>query len=166
MSKKKTLKITLDCQKIYSSKEDAKKIIELDLQMNQNRLFVKNGSKYLEVGILEQITIDDYCQENNIPSIYIYSQYKDLYRISFQKSTIDEYFYKKNNDSIEKLSLIYGYLILKGEENRALYTLCPMDYDELPESEKELYREGIDSEFVLIENKKVWPNYDYKIEFN
>ena len=78
------------------------------------------------------------------------------------KKIIDDIYSTKWCLSAEDLSLIYGYLLYS--EHKAFYSLCLVDYSELPEGLLDDYKDGKNFDYIAVENKDIYPNCVYKIE--
>ena len=154
--------LTLDCRDIYSDPKKSREIT-VGFSIRDNKLLIKPNKNYVEVGRLDQISLEDYCQEMNERPEYVWSNHKDLYKITLDKGVIDQLYTSKYCLTVEDLSLVYGYLFFR--EHKAFYNLCLCDFSEIPMEIQEHNVDGKDFDFIAVENKIVYPNCPYKIEF-
>ena len=153
--------ITIDCRDIYKDEKKCREV-SIILSIRDNKLLAKIGRSNIEVGRIDPISLEDYCNEFNVKTHYVWSIFKDLYRITFDSKIINDIYYDKWCLTAEDLSLILGYIIYSGR--RGLYNLCLVDYCELPGYLLEEYKEGEDFMYIAIENKEVYPEQVYKVE--
>ncbi len=164
MKKNKTLTkliLTLDARDIYKD-EKKSRIIEIIFSIKENKLNLKIGGRFIEVGRLEQIRLSEYCSEIDIKIDYVWSKIKDVFKITLDKDILISLYEHKHCLSVEDLSLIFGYLHYIDE--RAFYNICLMDYSEIPENVQTEYIEGQTYEYIAVENKIIYPDILYKIE--
>jgi hypothetical protein len=164
MKKNKTLTkliLTLDARNIYKD-EKKSRIIEIIFTIKENKLNLKIGTRFMEVGRLEQIRFNEYCNEIDINNSFVWTNIQDVYKITLDKDTIINLYEQKQCLSVEDLSLIFGYLHYT--EERAFYNICLLDYSEIPKDIQAEYIDGTKYEYIAIENKKIYPEILYKVE--
>lgn len=155
------LVITVDCRDIYNDKKKSREVSTI-LTVRDNKLLAKIGRLNMEVGRIDPIRLEEYCIEANVRPENVWSNYHDLYKITFDQQVIDEIFNNKWCLTAEDLSLVYGYLLYS--EHKAFYSLCLADFSEIPDIAREDNKEGQDFEYIAVENKDIYPNCLYKIE--
>jgi hypothetical protein len=155
------LVLTLDGRNIYKD-EKKSRIIELGFTIKDNKLTLKIGNRYVEVGRLEEIRFKEYCQENDIKTDFVWSKLTDVYKITLDKEVLIQLYEQKPCLSVEDLSLIFGYLHIM--EDKAFYNICLLDYSEIPSVIQPEYIEGEKYEYIGVENKIIYPETNYKIE--
>lgn len=153
--------LTLDARSIYKD-EKKSRIIELIMAIKENKLNLKIGSRFVEVGRLEQIRLKEYCTETEINCDFVWSKITDVYKITLDKDILTELYEHKHCLSVEDLSLIFGYLHYT--EDKAFYNLCLLDYSELPADIQSEFKEGKNYEYIAVENKIIYPEIPYKVE--
>ena len=153
--------LTVDCRDIYKDPKKSREVC-LIFSIRDNKLLAKIDKSNVEVGRIDQIRLDEYCMEMNERPINVWSNYRDLYRVSLDKQVITDIYDKKWCLTLEDLSLIHGYLLYI--EHKAFYNLCLCDFIEIPNEFREENRGGMDYDFIAVENKNVYPFCAYKIE--
>jgi hypothetical protein len=160
----KKVTLTIDCRDSFIDKYARE--LSVSFELKDNILVVKPTTRKKEVGRFEQITLADFLMENdNIPGYAVYSSHTDLYRISLDYDTINELYNEQKGLTVEDLCLCNQWL--HKNKKKAFYSLCLANYDELPDIHKKTYEEGIDYDFIALENSIVYPfSCDYKITIN
>lgn len=153
--------LTLDAREVY--KDDKKsRMIEIVFKIKENKLTLKIGASYVEVGRIEQLRFKEYCKEHEINHDFVWSTINDVNKITIDEEVLLKLYEQKYCLSIEDLSLIVGYLHYC--EDKAFYDICLLDYSEIPEPLQKEYAEFSKYEYIVIENKKIYPDTNYKIE--
>jgi len=162
LNKNTKIGLTINCKEIFKDEKNSR-TFSLVFAVENGYLKIKIGSKYHEIGRLEQITFEEFCHFESTNPNFVYSQYKDLYKITLDKDLVDKYYYEKRCPTTEDLSLAYGYLHYA--EAKYFFNLCLLDYEEIPENVRKIYSDGKDYDYICIENRFCFPEWDYKIEF-
>ncbi len=155
------LVLTLDVRNVYKD-EKKSRIVEIAFKIKENKLTLKIGSTYIELGRLEQLRFKEYCIEQQINHEFVWSTLNDVYKITLDKEVLLKLYEQKYCLSIEDLSLVIGYLHYI--EDKAFYDVCLLDYSEIPDHLQKEYAEFQNYEYIAIENKKIYPDTSYKIE--
>ena len=155
------LVLTLDARNVYKD-EKKSRIIEIVFKIKENKLTLKIGTCYIELGRLEQLRFKEYCFEQQINHEFVWSTINDVYKITLDKEILVKLYEQKYCLSIEDLSLVIGYLHYS--EDKAFYDVCLLDYSEIPDHLQKEYTEFQKYEYIAIENKKIYPETNYKIE--
>lgn len=155
------LVLTLDVRNVYKD-EKKSRIVEIAFKIKENKLTLKIGSTYIELGRLEQLRFKEYCIEQQINHEFVWSTMNDVYKITLDKDVLLKLYEQKYCLSIEDLSLVIGYLHYS--EDKAFYDVCLLDYSEIPDHLQKEYDEFKNYEYIAIENKKIYPDTYYKIE--
>ena len=153
--------LTLDARTIYKD-EKKSRVIELVVALKENKLNLKIGTRFVEVGRLEQIRLKEYCDEIEINSDFVWSKITDVYKITLDKDILTELYEHKHCLSVEDLSLIFGYLHYT--EDKAFYNVCLLDYSEIPGEIQSEFKDGKNHEYIALENKIIYPDTPYKVE--
>lgn len=153
--------LTVDCRDIYKNEKKSREVT-ISFTINDNKLLIKINRSNIEIGRIDQIRLDEFCVEMNERPANVWSNYRDLYRITLDKNIIDDIYVNKWCLTAEDLSIIYGYLHYT--EHKAFYNLCLCDFTEIPEENQNENLDGKDYDFIAVENKNVYPNCGYKIE--
>lgn len=164
MKKNKTfskLILTLDARYIYKDDKKAR-IIEIIFTIKENKLNLKIGTRFVEVGRIEQIRLCEYCNEIDINIDFVWSKINDVYKITLDKDTIINLYDNKHCLSVEDLSLLFGYLHYSDE--RAFYNVCLLDYSEIPSHIQYNFIDGQKYEYIAVENNIIYPESIYKVE--
>jgi hypothetical protein len=168
MSKKyNKLEITIDTRELFQKNTRNSRIVTMSFTLKDNKIMAKFNKTQIEVGIMEQIRISEYLQDSQIrDSKKVYSKLKDCWKCTFMDSSqFDRDIYHVYDTiasiSVNDFSLILGYL--KINEQTSFYNVSLLDYSELPEELMKEYEEGKDHEFIIIENKYIYPECEYKI---
>ena len=155
--------LTLDARNIYKD-EKKSRIIELIFTIKENKLNLKIGARYVEVGRLEQIRLSEYCNEIDINCDFVLSRHNDVYKITLDKDVLTDLYEHKHCLSVEDLSLIFGYLHYT--EDKAFYNICLLDFSEIPKEIQSEYIDGKNYEYIALENKIIYPDILYKMELS
>lgn len=164
MKKNKTLSkliLTLDARYVYKDDKKAR-IIEIIFTIKENKLNLKIGTRFVEVGRIEQIRLCEYCNENDINIDFVWSKINDVYKITLDKDTIINLYENKHCLSVEDLSLLFGYLHYSDE--RAFYNICLLDFSEIPAHIQSNFIDGQKYEYIAVENNIIYPENIYKVE--
>jgi len=168
MSKKyNKLEITIDTRELFQKNTRNSRIVTMCFTLKDNKIMAKFNKTLIEVGIIEQIRITEYLQDSHIrDDKKVYSKLKDCWKCTFMDSSqFDRDIYHVydtiSSISVNDFSLILGYL--KINEQTSLYNVSLFDYSEVPEELMKEYEEGKEYEFIVMENKYVYPECDYKI---
>lgn len=155
------LVLTLDARNVYKD-EKKSRIIEIAFKIKENKLTLKIGSTYIELGRIEQLRFKEYCLEQQVNHEFVWSSINDVYKITLDKEVLVKIYEQKYCLSVEDLSLVIGYLHYS--EDKAFYDVCLLDYSEIPDHLQTEYDEYKNYEYIAIENKKIYPDTYYKIE--
>ena len=155
--------LTLDARNIYKD-EKKSRIIELIFTIKENKLNLKIGARYVEVGRLEQIRLSEYCNDIDINCDFVLSRLKDVYKITLDKDVLTDLYEHKHCLSVEDLSIIFGYLHYT--EDKAFYNICLLDFSEIPKDIQSEYIDGKNYEYIALENKIIYPDIPYKMELS
>ncbi len=155
------LVLTLDARNVYKD-EKKSRIIEIAFKIKENKLTLKIGSTYIELGRIEQLRFKEYCLEQQVNHEFVWSAINDVYKITLDKEVLVKLYEQKYCLSVEDLSLVIGYLHYS--EDKAFYDVCLLDYSEIPDHLQTEYDEYKNYEYIAIENKKIYPDTYYKIE--
>jgi hypothetical protein len=160
INKFKKATLTVDCRNVFIDKYSRE--LSITFEIKNNIILIKPASRKKEVGRFEQISLDDYLNENGeIQRSTVFSKYTDLYRISFDYDIINNLYNENKCITTEDLCLCNQWLTKNNK--KAFYTMVLCDYDELPEIYQAEYIEKKNYDFIAIENKYIYPFCDYQL---
>jgi len=99
---------------------------------------------------------------DNIKSDMIFTHLKDCWRFVIDVDVANKLYETKPSLSVEDLCIALG--CLQRQEKKAFYNVCLLDYTELPMECMEEFSHGKDHEFILLENKNIYPEVYCKME--
>lgn len=160
--KPKKMELTIDARDIFCAGKNAR-VIHIVFTIRDNIVFQKIESRNVEIGRIEQIRIGEYLQEmDNIQSEMVFTHLKDCWRFIIDVDVANKLYETKPSLSVEDLCIALG--CLQRQEKKAFYNVCLLDYTELPMEYMEAFSQGKEHEFILLENKNIYPEVYCKME--